>query len=644
MKSLFLFVCLFFFVLSVKQKPKRHTLYGIIDGQSEKHFMKRRKNLERISDMYGYPAGYDWMLKYGKHYTDMEVPQQHSSTDPHHTTQATGATVSEHGIVSKTWKECDETGCYSRHAFNHGDYIEINGAPMNLGMEKKAKNSPENIHGTTFIDEYLEFNPEAVVRCFSRKGEGGAIPMCGRKKTYADGSKSDNMAFWYDAGGPRDDWALPGGKGTLVSTTYYGDAYPPEIQALKDLIAIEDEFNPIFGDHIEWDLIWDREFYVENDKSRVDITEKDYESADPLVGFPKYQQFEGRSGNDYGAIAKGPEGDSLIFMAAIASIRSGRVPDILVVGLSVTDAVGHLYGPSTLETEDIFYRGSIGFEEILLAYEAEGIPRTEIDIILTSDHGMGEPVVVWSNTFGYTNAVPTNFLGEYEADQTDGDAIEAASWIGKANKYLAKEYDLYDDETGEIIKIIPYSVRDTPNPRDPTMYIATDYVSPGSVSIDKSIELFKLYDDEGEFVRIDHKLVTEVIEELKNFFYQFDGIYRITSLKDIRSGGVLNDEMAESYYEGRSPDLLISADQHTFRYDGVHTLGGYDTAHGSRYTYDSNIIALIASKEITPGEVHRKATSMELSATVCMLLGVSTQSANKAPAMTECIDKNMRYY
>jgi hypothetical protein len=223
--------------------------------------------------------------------------------------------------------------------------------------------SPATILASTFSDELaVHTNGRAKIFAVSVK-DRGAVSLAGHA----------GKAFWFSKAG-----------GEFVTSSYYYDQYPDWVQAWnaqKPALAYAGK---------SWELMQDPSRYRFGDSD-----DREYETDFPGFGrtFP----------HPYGAaddkyfttrLTLSPAGDELTLAFAKALIDNEQlgqdaVPDYLAVSFSATDYVGHLFGASSLESEDNLAR----LDRTLAALfrhvdEKVGLENTLI--VLSADHGQPE--------------------------------------------------------------------------------------------------------------------------------------------------------------------------------------------------------------------------------------------------------------
>ena len=303
----------------------------------------RTDYIERFQEHY--QGGLRWLLDHGAYFPEAAYRHSSTSTSPGHATVATGMHPSTHGIVGNHWRE-DGQRIYSVA----DDRFELIGGPGG-GV------SPRALLAGTLGDRLRSERPGSKVYAFSTK-DRSAVLLAGTRAT---------GAFWFN------DQC-----GCMVSSSYYGDALPDWLtQAGSEVLASHYAGR-------EWTRFIDDEALYERMSRRDRFpTERD----DDGIAFPHLLPADGFAS----ALRATPFSDEITLAAAEALLRSGRIgtdadPDVLLLGLSATDPVGHRYGPFSQEAMDNHLRLDRELGDFLdVVDETVGLDRSVF--ALTADHG-----------------------------------------------------------------------------------------------------------------------------------------------------------------------------------------------------------------------------------------------------------------
>jgi len=287
-----------------------------------------------------------------------------------HTTLATGADPSTHGMVGNVWLD-RETGKLiyniqdSRYPLltkNAGVDSEVEIDPTQRLATSEGR-SPAPILVSTFSDELALSNAgKSKIFGISVK-DRGAVSMAGHA----------GKAFWFSKK-----------TGEFVTSTYYYKEYPSWVKAwnAKQIAFSYSEKS--------WELMHDRSAYLFGNRGDVP-----YETSFPGYGRVFPHPF-GKSDGKYFTtlLTLSPMGDELTLSFAEAVIEGEKLgqsgnTDYLSISFSSTDYAGHLFGPSSLESEDNLLRLDRTLAE-LFKFVDQKVGLANTVIVVSADHGAAE--------------------------------------------------------------------------------------------------------------------------------------------------------------------------------------------------------------------------------------------------------------
>ena len=289
------------------------------------------------------------LVREGAVFTDAFQDHALTETAPGHATILSGRWPAHTGILRNTAGVQDSTA----------PLLEVAGPGA----------SPARFRGTTLFDWLEAQEPAARALSVSRK-DRAAILMLGRAK---------QQVYWYDAG-------------SFTTSRYYRDSLPLWV---RDFNALRLPFREAGA---TWPLLLGPSEYPEPDS-------EPYEHGGRDFTFPHHLPSD--SAAAAAAVTEVPTMDSLTLAFALAGVRAlglgGRATtDLLAVGLSTTDAVGHLYGPDSREIHDQLLRLDryLGWflGQLFVRYGEPGVL-----VVLTADHGV-TPFPAWSQAHGHPDA------------------------------------------------------------------------------------------------------------------------------------------------------------------------------------------------------------------------------------------------
>jgi predicted AlkP superfamily pyrophosphatase or phosphodiesterase len=215
--------------------------------------------------------------------------------------------------------------------------------------------SPHRFNGTTLFDWMRARHPESRVLSVSRKDRGAILPV----------GKSRAEVYWYAS------------DGRFTTSTYYSDTLPGWVRKFND--------RKIPHSHTgrAWNLLLGEENYPAPDSVPVENRGRNFV-------FPHVLSED--TAQAVRAFAGTPWMDKLTLDMALQGVEElglgrGPAPDLLVISLSSTDAVGHTWGPASREVHDQVlrldrYLGKF-MESLFLIRDS-----STIAFALAADHGV----------------------------------------------------------------------------------------------------------------------------------------------------------------------------------------------------------------------------------------------------------------
>ncbi|MCD9548076.1 alkaline phosphatase family protein [Photobacterium carnosum] len=519
--------------------------------------------LERYKTNFG-NDGFRYLMDNGTYYTNAYYQHGNTETIVGHVSLATGAPPSVHGMVGNVWYDRNK----ERLVYNveDGNYQMLNaGAGVNKATEidptqkiaTKDGRSPDPILATTFSDE-LAISNNGVSKIFSVSvKDRGAISLGGHL----------GKAFWFSKA-----------QSEFVTSNYYYDEYPQWVTDWNQQKLAEQYSNT------RWELSLPPEKYT------VKESNPDYKVD--LDGFKRtFPHPYSSVDNKYYSttLTVSPAGDELTENFASTLLKQenlgkGTFPDYLSVSFSSNDYVIHMYGPTSLETEDNLIRLDKTIAKFLKNIDQQvGLENTLI--VLSADHGASEaPAVV-------------NALGGHQPATFDQKQLISPQLLTR----LKTEFSLGEDA------IRLYA--------QPYIYLNHNVIKKKGVSLEK--------------------VQMVVAEEL----LKINGIaYAVTST-DIEKNQVPNTHTMQlvknNYHPARSGDVYIVYQPRNF----INDMDGLTIAstHGSPWRYDTYVPVIFAGYNIDDKQISREITPYDIAPTLSSILGITQPSGATGQILTEVI-------
>jgi predicted AlkP superfamily pyrophosphatase or phosphodiesterase len=334
----------------------------------------RSDYIHKYWDKFG-DDGFKRLVNEGFTFTNNHFDYMPTSTGPGHASVYTGTTPAVHGVMGNGW--------YVRETGKSINVIEVPGY-VGVGSEPGNENekAPSNLLSTTVGDELrLHTNFRSKVIGISRKDRGAIMPA---------GHTGD--AYWYE-----------GSTGNFISSSYYSEDLPSWVKAFNSRNLAQEYLKP-------WETLLPIEEYVESmsdDNPYENLFKGETAPVFPH-NLPKIAETDG-----LGVIASTPFHNDILLEMAIAAIEGEKLgsrstTDLLAVSFSATDAVGHQFGPSSVEVQDTYLRLDRTMAK-LLNYLDKNFGKDNILLFLTSDHA-----VSYVTSFLVDEGIPGGYIDNKE--------------------------------------------------------------------------------------------------------------------------------------------------------------------------------------------------------------------------------------
>jgi len=512
-------------------------------------------------------GGLRYLWEHGVVYSNAHHAHANTETIVGHATLATGAHPSGHGMVGNLWFD-RETG-YITYNVEDADYRLLTaGADVDEDAEidptqraaRSEGRSPAAILVSTFSDE-LRSNTggQAKVIGISVK-DRGAISMAGHA----------GMAYWFSKA-----------SGGFVTSTYYLDHYPDWVSAFNKQRPAQSYANT------SWELLHEQSSYLFGDSD-----DRAWEAD--VAGFGRvfpHRYGDGSSPYFTTWLTLSPAGDRLVLDFAKQALveeqlGSDNVTDYLSVSFSSTDYVGHVFGPSSLESEDNILQLDHTIAELLALVEQEvGLANTLV--VLSADHG-------GPDTPGYLNSlgIPAGYV---DPDNWNKDA--AITRIKDDFNISGKLFETYSH---------------------PYLYFSAEVKNRDDIDIEA--------------------LESAVVDELA----RFEGVSLAVSSAALRRGNLQDAELMRSvinnFNSKRSGDVFIVFEPNWFinDFDGLTVA----STHGSPWSYDTYVPIVFGGMGLQHQIVDRPVHTVDIAPTLSSFLSIKAPSGSVGVPLREVLQGN----
>lgn len=325
--------------------------------------------LYRCADRFG-EGGFRYLEEHGAVFANAHYQHANTETIVGHSTLATGAQPSIHGMTGNVWldagtgelayniEDAESPLIPSREQQKTGDQVD----PAQK-LARTQGRSPRALLAETFTGKLKSYTGgKAKVFAVSGK-DRGAVALAGKA----------GKAFWMSTD-----------SGDFITSTYYYDHYPEWVSQWNKHRKAE----ALAG--TRWVLLNEHDTYL-----LAHQDDRPYETD--LRGFGRVFPHQFGNVDDkllYTQVISSPQGDKLTADFAGHLLKSellgqDSIPDYLSVSFSGVDAVNHFFGPSSLENEDMILQLDRTLADLLALVDKQvGLQHTLI--VLSADHGMAE--------------------------------------------------------------------------------------------------------------------------------------------------------------------------------------------------------------------------------------------------------------
>ena len=337
-------------------------------------------------------AGLSKFYNEGKSFDNTHHNHAVTTTAAGHATIGTGCFPSHNGIVNN--HVYDRALGYSRYSINDStvNFVGVDSCSL-------SKVSAKKLLKPSFGDILKEKSPKSKTYSIALKDRASILM----------GGHNANRAFWFDAASTQ-----------MVSTDYYNEDFPNWVKTYK---ASEVQKSAIATG------------WVLDDKFKTLATT----NSDSLIQekgsfkpwFPHFiSTFDTARirENEVGSFMwNTPFGDEFILKFGLELIEkqnlgNGEACDVINIGLSAADVIGHHFGPDSYEVLDYYNKLDFYLQEFMDSVNAK-VGAENVVYVLTSDHGNCETMINPDgspNTAHTTNPVPVILIDNELTEIKDG--------------------------------------------------------------------------------------------------------------------------------------------------------------------------------------------------------------------------------
>ncbi|UCC13744.1 MAG: alkaline phosphatase family protein [Gammaproteobacteria bacterium] len=493
-------------------------------------------------DQFG-PGGFRRFYEDGVVYPDAVMRSAPTSTGPGHATLATGALPAVHGVIGNQWWDVSRK------------------SPVNCVADTRHRIIGQSASSARGVSpRYLAAETFADVIHDASGGESRTISLSVKDRSAVLPAGHSGKAVWYSK------WT-----GQFVTSDYYYSSLP----------GWASEFNATRMGQLEahvWNL----------SRARPNYRFKGQDDQPwELLGLGGAREFPHRladSSHQSSALRFMPLADRLLVelaKSAVTELGLGEGPavDVLILGLSASDYIGHAYGPDSLEWED----NLLQLDQLL----AEMFDWLERDI------GMQRVMVGLSSDHGVASA-PEYLLSKGQS----GGRVDTPGMEKDLRAFLRDRFKLRDDP------VLGASY--------PAIYLDAAVLSAAGLDL-----------AEVEAVAAERIQKTE-------------GIASVLTRSDILARRIrstpVNDRVMAGFHAERSGHLFLIQEQGWFMEEDPHY---YAATHGSPYDHDVSVPVMFLAPGLKAQVVRREIGTEDFAPSITRFLGLPAPRQATGVALAE---------
>lgn len=486
--------------------------------------------LDRFAPIFAGDGGLEAFRRRGVRFARAFHEHAITATAPGHATLSTGCDPSQHGMIANQIP----TGEPGKFRLAANDELS-----KTVGGEGTAS-SPRDL----LVDALGDW-----IRASNNASQVVSIALKNRSATML-GGQHPNVCLWFDDK-----------SGGYVSSDWYTKSLPEFVSSFDQKFPAAQElgttWEPIVSEAL-FDAVGASEDAMPYE-GRYGLARTDDSS------FPHPLK-------KYGDFTFQPRGDErtlelAAFAARSLALGTDAAPDLLCLGLSAADYVGHAYGPDSRELVDHYARLDRALGRLMKEIESRVGPG-DVLYALSADHGVG-PIVESLQSRGL-----------------DAGRIPARSFIRAIDRALDKEFGAADWVDGVL----------------PDIYVNDAAIAACGRSAD---DVFAVA-----------ARAARSIAGIENAW---------TRDQMMRKTPIVPAPFIRSFHAERSGDVVI-AFQRNWQFDYLETTGYVKTNHSTHHEYDQHIPMYFLSATLPPRIRTERFASVDLAPTIANLLRVAVPS------------------
>jgi predicted AlkP superfamily pyrophosphatase or phosphodiesterase len=497
--------------------------------------------LQRFRPYFG-TGGFNLFLRRGANFTEAEYKHAVTVTCPSHAVVLTGTHANVNGMINNQWYDSKS---------GRQEYCAADSLVTLIGSSGPGR-SPRNLIGATVGDELKRSNG----------GRSRVITMAGKDRSAIMlGGHLADAAYWME-------------DSLFVTSTHYMKELPAWVQQFNASGRVRSYAGK------SWDRLLPSAAYAGMGRDHV-AAEED------VAGMGR--TFPHRLAPDslprfLDAFKATPFQNEVLLELAQAAVTNEKLgeddhPDLLAVGLSASDLIGHAFGPSSHEVMDLTVRTDRLLERFFTFLEQQ-IGLRHVLIVLTADHGVA-PLPELARDL------------DPGAGRLDPARIPAAAEAAQRARYGAAP------APGWVVHTAP-----------PWLYLNVEALRQKGISIEAA-----------------ERTARDAVKGVR----EVNQAFTATELRRQQEKGTLSSA-ALSYYRERSGNVYYELKP--FIVPGEEQTG---TTHGSPWSYDTRVPLLWFGAGIAPGTHSGTVSMADVAPTLALLLGISEPAGSRGRVLSQML-------
>lgn len=500
--------------------------------------------LQRFRPHFG-KGGFNLLLQRGSSFTRAQYEHAITQTCPGHAVVLTGSHGSVNGIVANYWYDVTT----AREVYCAADTLA---KPIGASGEGR---SPRNLIGFTVGDELT----------LATGGRSRIVTVAGKDRSAIMlGGHLADAAYWTD-------------DTLFVSSTYYMKELPAWVHRFNASGAMTSYAGK------SWERLLPASAYASVGADDVageeHVGKRRLTFPHVLPGASPTEEFV--TSFEYSPFHNEVIADFAMRAVTEEGLGADADPDLLAIGFSAVDRVGHAYGPHSHEVMDLIVRTDRVLER-LFSFLAKRVGLENMLIVLTADHGVAPlPEVARAHNPG----AGAGRLDRATIAQAATAALDARFGSAPSPGWIVHH-------------------------SDPMLYLNLHALRAKRIALAQAEQVAK---DAIERLPGVHQAVTA--SELRQL-----------RIQDARSSAV------SSFYPGRSGHVYYEPSPYVLLTDEPT---GAD--HGSPWAYDAQVPLLWFGASTQPGVYHGAASIADVAPTLSVLLGISAPAGSRGRVLNEML-------